>query len=445
MRTPSLRRRVALSSIAVFTLLVVALNLFVFFALRDQLEDTLAEVLAARAELARELDVVLGPEELAARLQASGVPVVVTTTDGQVFEGEPAVPRFREGPPGAVGDVPYPRESTIVELDDGGTAEVFATRAGVEGTLRRVLVLMTIGTVVALAAAILLGRRAIATAMAPLDQVIDAAHRTTAGQAGERLDPDNPATELGRLAVAYDAMLDELEGALAQTRAAEERTRRFLDDAAHQLRTPIAGVRSSVESLLRETDPVERDRLMTNLVRETARASRLLHSLLVLARLDDDRGPEVESTDLIALCRDEVERAESLAPQLELTLRHSEPALVLPLAERSIREVLANLLDNARRHARTRIDVGVAVGDGLVEVRVDDDGPGVPDEDRERIFERFVSTDDVGGSGLGLAIGRAIARRHGGDLAYDDAFVLRLPTARLSEAADQGSDAGTAT
>ncbi len=429
MRTPSLRRRVTRSGVAVFAVLVLGLDVFVYVTLRARLEDTLAEVLAARAELAVELDDLVESDELAARLQALGVPVLITTADGQVITAEPATPRFQQGPPGPGTGVPQPRVSTVVDLADGGTAEVFATRAGVNATLRGMLLLLVIGTALALLAAVLLFRRSARMAMAPLDQVVETARRTTAGMTGERLDPDEPETELGRMAFAYDQMLDALESALEQARAAEERTRRFVDDAAHQLRTPIAGVRSSVESLLREPDPAERDQLMGNLVREASRSSRVLHALLVLARSDHDEVPQLVATDLVQLCREEVERAQGLAPHLTIRVHRDAPSVVLDADGGALREVVANLLDNARRHARAAVDLTIARDEETVVLRVRDDGDGVPHADRERIFDRFVTADHHGGSGLGLAIGRAVARGHGGDLVYDDGFVLRLPDA----------------
>jgi two-component system, OmpR family, sensor kinase len=429
MRTPSLRRRVTASGVAVFVLLVLLLDVFVYLTLRDRLEETLDEVLATRAELTRELAETFEGAELAERLGNRGVPAVVTTADGDRFDSQ-SVPRADTAPP-APPDDGAGRLSTIVDLDDGGSVVVSISRGGVDRTLQRVLLVTLLGTAIAILAAIVLFRRAAVIAIAPLDHVVAAARRTAAGHSGERLEPDDPDTELGRFATAYDAMLDSLEDALAGTRATEERTRRFLDDAAHQLRTPLATVRASVEALLREDDPEVRDLLMASLVREVARADRLLTSLLTLARLDGGQDLRVAPTDLLALCRDEVERCRSVAPHLEVQLEDAgAPDRRPTLAADPIRELVANLLDNARRHADTRIEVAVASrdGDSAIEVRVTDDGPGIPADLTERVFQRFASLDGRGGSGLGLAIGRAIAHRHGGTLTYEaGTFTLRLP------------------
>lgn len=435
MRTPSLRRRVTGSGVAVFLLLVLLLDAFVYVTLRARLEETLDDVLATRVELARDLDELFDAEEIADGLGARGVPAVVTTPDGRSFDSE-AMPRFEARPPTPPGEDRTSQLSSTVELSDGGTVEVFVSRGGVDSTLRRVLVVSLVGTLLALLVAVLLFRRAARVAMAPLEHVIEAARRTAAGTAGERLEPDEPGTELGRFATAYDTMLDSLEDAVEQTRASEERTRRFLDDAAHQLRTPLTTVRASVEALLREDDPEVRDQLMASLVREVARADRLLTSLLTLARLDAGSPPIVAPVDLRGLCRDEADRCRSMAPHLEVeVVEGPRPGPRAAVDEHAVRDVVANLLDNARRHAASRIEVAVATdGADHAEVRVSDDGPGVPDADVERVFHRFTSLDGRGGSGLGLPIGRAIAQSHGGSLTYEaGSFVLRLPLAGASK------------
>jgi two-component system, OmpR family, sensor kinase len=434
MRTPSLRRRVVVAGTAVVASVLVLFGGVVYLALQAQLEDTLADVLTARVDLARELGEVHEPAELADRLQRLGIPALVTTAEGQSVEaGPPPVPRFGEGPPGPV-DVAQPRVSERAELDGRVSVEVFATRAGVDATLRRILVLLVVGSLVALGVAILLLRRVGDYAMEPLELVAAAADRTAAGATGTRLEPDDPSTPLGRMAVAYDQMLDSLEDAIDEARVGEERTRRFVDDAAHQLRTPLAAIRGSVEALLQEPDARVRDRLMTNLVRETARSNRVLGSLLTLARLDQGRLFALAPIDIDELCRDEAERIQSLAPTLMVVCDH-DPTLARAwlVDEQAIREILANLLDNARRHARTRIELttrlrGHHTGSAVLEIAVRDDGPGVSPPDAAVVFERFATLDGHGGSGLGLPIARSLARSQGGELSYGGGgFVLTLP------------------
>jgi PAS domain S-box-containing protein len=245
-------------------------------------------------------------------------------------------------------------------------------------------------------------------------------------------------TEQRWMSATLDATLAALESALAEARASEERTRRFLADAAHQLRTPMAGIRACAETLLRGTTPGARDRLLADLVRETSRAARLISSLLQMARLDQGQPLVLQPCDLVAICGDEVERARALAPELDIRVRVLDTPREDPeLDANAVREILANLLDNSRRHAVSEIELVVAVNGGVVQVTVANDGPPIPDDMVERVFERFVTLDGTKGSGLGLPIGRGLARAHGGDLVYEDeAFVLRLPaTPQMADAA----------
>lgn len=229
--------------------------------------------------------------------------------------------------------------------------------------------------------------------------------------------------EVGRLL----ARLAEVEAALVECREAQASSRRFVADAAHQLRTPMTGVMASAEALLRGAAPALRDELLANLVRETSRAARLISDLLKLARVEEGSPLQATHLDFIALCRDEMSRAFSLAPHLDVVLRAPALEWWVRVDDNMVREVLANLLDNARRHARSEIVVALEAVEQGIEVRISDDGPGVDPEMVERIFERFVSLDEFGGSGLGLAIARDLARSHGGDLHHKSgAFVLHL-------------------
>lgn len=233
------------------------------------------------------------------------------------------------------------------------------------------------------------------------------------------------------MAQALNTMIDALQRALDDAKASEELSRRFLADAAHQLCTPIAGIRACAETLLRGTSPEQRDQLLADVVRETARASRLMHSLLRLAHLDRGEVLSISPTDLVALCRCEADRARRLAPDLDIAVHVVDLVPpVVPVDGKAVQEILANLLDNARRHAVTCVDVMIRQGAGDVEVGVTDDGLGVPADTVDRIFERFVSLDAKGGSGLGLPIARELARAHGGDLIYKGkVFVATFPLA----------------
>ena len=237
-------------------------------------------------------------------------------------------------------------------------------------------------------------------------------------------------TEERWISLQLDRSLDALVVAAEEARASEAATRQFLDDAAHQLRAPITSVRACAEGLLRPMDPETREELLGALVRETARAGRLIGGLLRMARLNQGHELDRHPCDLVALCRQEVARVQERAPLLRVTVDEvGETPIGAPqLDHEAIAEVLANLLDNARRHATSRIDVVLSCGRGAVEVSVADDGPGLPDGLVASAFSRFVSLDGKGGSGLGLPIARQLAQAHGGDVTYrDGTFVLQLP------------------
>ncbi len=234
-------------------------------------------------------------------------------------------------------------------------------------------------------------------------------------------------TERRWMASTLDATLDSLQEALDQAREAEARSRRFLADAAHQLRAPLGAIRACAESL-RRSGAGERERLLGHVVAESARAGRLVRSLLTLASLDQGRTLAPTSCDMVALCRQEADRALALSPHLEVAVQVVDERAAEPELDRhAVGEILEVLLDNARRHARQQIEVLISAGEGWVELRVCDDGPGMAEEQVEQAFERFASLDGKGGSGLGLPIARCLAQAHGGDLTYEQhTFVVRL-------------------
>ncbi|MEV5166911.1 ATP-binding protein [Streptomyces werraensis] len=239
-----------------------------------------------------------------------------------------------------------------------------------------------------------------------------------------------PAThdEVARLARTTNATLAALETSV-------ERQRRFVADASHELRSPIASLRTQLEVAAAHPELLDLD----GAVEDTVRLQNLAADLLLLARLDAGERPAGTRVDLAALAREEA------AERRRVTVE-AEPVEVSG-SRGQLGRVLANLLDNAERHAGERITVTVRREGGEAVVGVADDGEGVAEADRERIFERFVRLDaarsrDDGGAGLGLAIARDVAVRHGGTLTAGAApaggalFELRLPLA--------GSDRGTA-
>ena len=326
-------------------------------------------------------------------------------------------------------------------LDNGQVLTLSTDTTQITSALHRLIVLEVIGAAVALVLAGLLLSRLSRVALRPLEDMTAVARRIAAGDRGRRLHVASTDSELGRTAAAFDAMLDELEAALAAAGAAEARMRAFLGDASHELRTPLAALQINAESLLRENpDRGERERIAVGMVRETQRAGRLVEDLLAIARLDQGLELRREHVDLAELVRHEEERARLLGPDQQFRLDGPERAPVLgdPLR---LGQIFANLLDNAR-HATPpggAITVDLGGTDGWVTATVSDTGTGVPAADRERIFKRFTRLDSsrsraTGGAGLGLPIARGLARAHGGDLVYltdtaGGSFQVRIPAA----------------
>jgi two-component system, OmpR family, sensor kinase len=417
-RTPSLQRAALRSALTAFLIISVAVASFVFVNMRTQLERDLLDVLEARRLVVERTVSDAGGDlpAIASRLTDLGIPARILAQDGREFSGIELPERaLRASVPVAAGSI-----------------EIGVSRDGADRILARLLVLLGAGFVVTFSLALLLLRRAVETALRPLGVMSATARRIAAGDRDERLRPDDATTELGSLARAFDDMLDALDAAVNAARTAEQAQRKFLADVAHQLRTPMAGIRVSVELLLLQAEDApadERERLLGNLIRETGRVTRLVNGLLRIARLDLDTGLMLQSTDLVDLCRQEVARQQDLADvPLILSVVHPPSAQVL-IDPAQFREALSNLLDNARRFALSAIEVSLTEHpDGRITLLVSDDGPGVLPEDRERVFERFVTFGSGSGSGLGLPIGRAIARAHGGDLIVtDEGFEFQLP------------------
>ncbi|MEW6473827.1 MAG: HAMP domain-containing sensor histidine kinase [Actinomycetota bacterium] len=255
-----------------------------------------------------------------------------------------------------------------------------------------------------------------------------------------RFDPSLP-TQIGNgivrciVHVTVVFLVSALLRARDAARESEARSRAFLASAAHQLRTPVAALGTSVEALLLEGASPAQERLLANVATEAARLGRLVGSLLRTARLDQGEPLQPEPTGLAQLCEDELDRVRQLSSlEWRLTVEAGTPPFVV-VDPRATSEALGNLLDNARRHAATAVAVRVGADRGHVVIEVRDDGPGLPSGLEAKAFDRFVTLDGRGGTGLGLAIARDLVRRQGGDLTYDHkAFLITLPRVEAGSA-----------
>lgn len=228
--------------------------------------------------------------------------------------------------------------------------------------------------------------------------------------------------EVGRLARTTNETLAALESSV-------ERQRRFVADASHELRSPIASLRTQLEVGMAHPELLD----VPGAVEDTVRLQRLAADLLLLARLDAGERPADARVDLAAMVREEC--SQRVADRIPVHVGELAGAEVAG-SRSQLARVLGNLLDNAQRHAAGSVRVAVVREGEWVALRVEDDGTGVPEGERERIFERFVRLDDArarddGGAGLGLAIARDVAVRHGGSLGVrtGSVFELRLPVA----------------
>nr|WP_055502734.1 ATP-binding protein [Nonomuraea pusilla] len=228
------------------------------------------------------------------------------------------------------------------------------------------------------------------------------------------------------------ALATTLNGMLARLEEAEQRQRALVSDAAHELRSPLASIRLQLEVALGHPEGQDWSETAEGVLEDTMRLSRLAEDLLALARLDERGGVPArrEPVQLDEVVRQVADR------YAEARLTACEPVVVRGDAL-DLSRVLTNLMDNAARHTSSKVEVALTA-DGVLTVT--DDGPGIPEQDRERVFNRFTRLDsgrsrDEGGAGLGLAIVRETVRAHGGTVCLEDAVpglraVVRLPVAR---------------
>ncbi|MFF4010812.1 sensor histidine kinase [Streptomyces sp. NPDC001717] len=289
--------------------------------------------------------------------------------------------------------------------------------------------LIGVGVSLLLAAA---GWFAVRAGLRPLRRIEETAAEISAGRPLSHRMPDASArTETGRLSLALNGMLAQIESAFAARAASEEQMRRFVADASHELRTPLAGIRGFAELYRMGALPDEADvkRTMARIENEAVRLGGLVEDLLTLVRMDEQRPLEMAPMDLRTLAVDALHDIRALDPNREVSL--SGPGGVGPPGpapvygdEARLRQVVANLVGNAVAHtpAGSPVRVGVGSAGGHEVIEVADSGPGLTAEQAVRVFERFYRVDASrsrqtgGGAGLGLAIASALVTAHGGDL-----------------------------
>jgi two-component system OmpR family sensor kinase len=406
--------------------------------LRNRLDSQLSD---SRAPVYNEL----ARGERFGRRLPSGQSVIPSTTFGELRRPSGATVQYAETdqpkpvlpePPddgeefftvGSVGsDVRYRVLATATA--DGTALFVAFPTTDLDQTLKRLVGIEMVSASAVLLFLTLLHLAVVRFGLLPLERIAATAGDIAGGDLSRRVEPAGPDTEIGRLGLALNAMLSQIETAFAERTASEDRLRRFVADASHELRTPLTAIRGYAELFRRGAAerPEDLARAMRRIEDEAARMGLLVEDLLLLARLDQGRPLERGPVDLVAVAGDALADLSAIDPGRPVTYEHPE-ALVVSGDEARLRQVAGNLLANARIHTPegTGVHVRVRAQDGQAILEVADDGPGLPPGEEGLVFERFYRADSArartgpsgannGGTGLGLSIVAAIVSAHGG-------------------------------
>jgi two-component system, OmpR family, sensor kinase len=308
----------------------------------------------------------------------------------------------------------------------GGVLVVAVSLDDVDATLRRLLdveLLIAVGLLAVLACAAFWLLR---TGLRPLERISEVASGIAQGDLDARVSPAEDRSEIGRLGLALNGMLERLEEAFARRDHSEAQLRRFVSSASHELRTPLTSIRGYAALLRRgaKHSPEDLDTSISRIESEATRMATLIDDLLLLARLDERRPLARTRTDLSIIARDAAADARAREPERSINVDADGPVMVNG-DQRRLREVIDNLLENAQVHTPAAAPVAIEVGvhDGMAVLAVTDAGPGIDPEHAPHIFERFYRGTPAGsgdtaprteGSGLGLAIVKTVAEAHGG-------------------------------
>jgi len=321
-------------------------------------------------------------------------------------------------------------DGAVAELDPAAYDELTSRVAAVA-------IVSGVGAVVAMG---LLTAVALRRGLRPLERIADTAVRIGAGELSQRMPQEAPGTEVGVVSDALNRMLAELEQAFTERTAAEQRLRRFVADASHELRTPVATIAGYAELYRRggSEHPEDLAKILSRIEVEARRMGVLVDELLLLARLDEGRPLERAPVELAEVAADAVAAAQARDAQRQWSLE-AEPSVIVTGDAARLRQVIDNVLTNVERHASpgpASVRVQCDGPDAVVEVS--DSGPGLTAEQTERVLERFYRADpsrsrETGGSGLGLSIVDAVVRAHGGtvqvlsELGKGTTVRIRLP------------------
>ena len=441
----SLRARLLVVTVALVAVGLLAASVATFLFTRtfllDQVDDQLA---AARPFAAQALyePTGFGPPDGTVTLPP-GTYSEYRGADGTVVRGEPwgvppgESPQLPATIPGLGIDTARPVTFTTrvgttlplyrvmaTPLPEGGTLLVAIPLTDVHATLRRLIRIEVAVGIVVLATTAALALWLVRLGLKPLRGIGDTAGSIAAGDLSQRVAPADERTEVGRLGLALNAMLTQIEAAFEERRASEARLRRFVADASHELRTPLTSIRGYAELFRRGagTRPEDLEKSMARIEAEASRMGVLVDDLLLLARLDQGRPLERDPVNMGAIATEAVEAARAIEPALPIDLEIDGVTDLVGDGGR-LRQVIDNLLENARVHTPegTPIHVRVHGADDGVVLTIADEGSGLSAEAAARVFERFYRGDparsrQTGGAGLGLSIVSAIVDAHGGNV-----------------------------
>ncbi len=444
MRARSLTARL-LNGVLLMSGLALATSLAAGVALtRDYLYDRAGDQVVSLAGAPRLTPRAVGPADLCdltsdPGLLPSDFRVMVIDTTGSV---RCAIPAGVSGPPTpsaaelaarAGSDKPFvlagddggPWSTAVLELPDVPDANgiryvvVGISLEEADRTARRLALGgagAALGVLLVLAVA---GHWVIRVGLRPLTEVREAARGIRYGDLSARVPAGDPGTEVAELAAVLNDMLGEIEQGFEARRAAEGRIRQFAADASHELRTPLTSIKGYAQ-LHAQVAAGERDEVVRRIDIEADRMAAIVEDLLLLVRLDRDPVLTRESVDLVEVAHDVLHAARARHPDRRLELEVSGP-VVVPADRSRIVKVLGSLVANALVHTPGSVTVRVEEAPGEVRIDVTDQGPGMTDEVREHVFDRFFRADagrshETSGSGLGLSIVRALVEAHGGSV-----------------------------
>ncbi|GGI44432.1 two-component system OmpR family sensor kinase [Agromyces flavus] len=480
----TLRRRLLMIIAGLVVLVSAVVGLISVAALHNQLVARLdAQLEQAIERAARVVDdpggpLPIPPEGAEALLRIPGQPlgaIAAFVTDRAVLysgtidrEGE--IGKLSDEAGEAIAAIPTDRQPVTVELDELGEYRAIAapTNGGysfvvafplaeVNAVTTQLAITVAIIALAGLAGALLLGAVTVRRALQPLDQVTETATLVSElplargdVELPDQVPVDDERTEVGRLGTAFNRMLGHVSSALSAREQSERKVRRFVADASHELRTPLASIRGYAELTRLHGGELPPDvvHAVGRIESESLRMTELVEDLLLLARLDEGRELRRDPVDLRQLVVDAVGDAQVAAPDHDWRVAVPDGPLQITGDESRLRQVLANLLANARVHTPegtkviVRLQRADPTPDGTgrgrrVRVTVTDDGPGIDPAVRATLFERFARGDAsrsrrAGSTGLGLAIVRAVVAAHHGEVSVESEpgrteFAVELP------------------